>query len=163
LEVYPLSALKEIVEWIGMELYCKDTYGRLASLTENPYATKVLLWLSEACGNHAENLKNILKLMGWEIPDKSFKPQNPLSGELRKFTCDVEEIYWTARSYLNVEKRMRNIYRKLSREVGHPEAKRILEKIVEEEENHYAELSQLVEVFEKIYSNLGEAEELTEA
>ena len=158
-----MSALKEIVEWIGMELYCKDTYGRLASLTDNPYATRVLLWLSEACGNHAENLKNILKLMGWEIPDQSFKPQNPLNREPRKFTSDVEEIYWTARSYLNVEKRMRDIYQKLAREVGHPEAKRILEKIVEEEENHYAELSQLVEVFEKIYVNLDETEEAVEA
>ncbi len=158
-----MSALKEIVEWIGMELYCKDTYGRLASLTDNPYASRVLLWLSEACGNHAENLKYILKLMGWEIPDQSFKPQNPLKDEPHSFSCDVEEIYWTAKSYLSVEKRMRDIYGKLSREVGHPEAKRILEKIVKEEENHYAELSQLVEVFEKIYTNLRETEEAMEA
>ena len=161
-----MSILNEIAEWVGTELYCRDVYARLASTTDNPYARRIFLWLSEACGNHAQYLRKTLEVMGWNLPDELFKPKRPLRLQRRRFTCDVEEVYWTAKEHLSIEEEMQAVYRRLSRQISNPRAQDILDQIANEEAEHYRELSQLIQAFEQIYGGmLGEAavEEAAEA
>ncbi|RLI29405.1 hypothetical protein DRO53_04430 [Candidatus Bathyarchaeota archaeon] len=153
-----MSLLKELAEWIGMELYCRDAYSRLASQTDNPYAQGVFRWLSEACGHHANYLKKTLELLGWQLPKELYKPKKPSRLQLRQFKCDVEEVYWTAKEHLAVEQEMREVYRKLSARVDNEKAREILNQIAREEDDHYRELSLLVQVFEQTYEGLAEIE-----
>ena len=149
-----MSALKVIAEWIGIELYCRDAYKRLASMTDNPYARSLFQWLSQACGSHAHYLTKTLEALGWQFPQELFKPKKPSILQSRRFSSDVEEVYWTAKEYLALEEEMRKTYSILFTQVDNPKAKNILSQLVREEEDHHRELAQLIQVFEQTYANL---------
>ena len=151
-----MSTLKVITEWVRIELYCRDAYKRLASMTDNPYARSLFSWLSQACGSHAQYLKKALEILGWQFPQELSKPKKPSRLQSRQYNCDVEEVYWTAKEYLTLEEEMKKTYTMLSTQIDNPKARGILDQMVKEEENHYRELSQLVQVFEQTYTNLRE-------
>ncbi|MHC1586839.1 MAG: ferritin family protein [Candidatus Hecatellaceae archaeon] len=155
-----MSILRELAEWIGLELYCRDAYRKLASQTDNRYAQGVFQWLSQACGNHAHYLKKTLELLGWQLPEELFKPKRPPRLQTRQYSCDVEEVYWTAKEHLAIEQEMKEAYQKISMKIGDEKAREILEQIVREEEDHYRELSLLVQVFEQTFGELGVEEGL---
>lgn len=149
-----MSMLKVIAEWVGVELYCRDAYQKLASMTDNPYARSLFRWLSEACGNHAHYLRKVLEALGWQLPQELLKPKKPSKLQSRQFSNDVEEVYWTAKDYLSLEEEMKKVYNLLRKQVDNPKARSILDQMVREEESHYRELSQLVQVFQQTYASL---------
>lgn len=151
-----MSALKVITEWVRIELYCKNAYERLASMTDNPYARSLFQWLSQACGNHAQYLRKTLEVLGWQLPQELLKPKRPSRLQSRRYGCDVEEVYWTAKEYLTLEEEMKKTYSMLSTQINNSKARDILDQMIKEEEGHYSQLSQLVQVFEQTYTNLRE-------
>lgn len=150
-----MSIINTIKEWIGLELYCKDSYNQLASmLSDDPHAQSMFKWLSETSGKHAECLKEAAEVLGESLPSEVFRPREPAGIRQARNLTPVEAVYHGAKGHLKVEEEAIKTYRRLAEQVENPKAKEIFQRLADEEEEHHKELSNLIRTLEKTYPAL---------
>ncbi|HID18361.1 TPA: DUF2383 domain-containing protein [Candidatus Bathyarchaeota archaeon] len=146
-----MSIINIIKEWIGLELYCKDSYNQLASLSDNPHAQSMFKWLSETSGKHAEYLKKAAEILGESLPPEVFRPKEPAGIRQARNLTPVKAVYHGAKGHLKIEEEAIKTYRRLAEQVENLRAKEIFQRLADEEEKHHKELSNLIQTLEKTY------------
>lgn len=147
-----------IVEWIRVELYTKQVYGRLASKTSNEYARTLFVRLSVNGQRHAEILRKILTLTSdsrecTDPTEINLYPKQKESFQVR-YSTEVQETYWTMKEHLRLEEAMREAYQSMAKRIKKPQAISLLHALVKEEELHHRELSRFISTFEETYGKI---------
>ncbi len=120
-----------------------DFYGKAAQKTDNPVGKKMFLSIIEDEKRHLETLKHIFSGMGIEPPGASpMKRIKTVFEEnrhqmLSRVAATTDEIQ-AVEMAMGMEKESVDFYEKAARQAENAREKAIFDRLVKEEEEHYA-------------------------